>query len=678
MVDPLDDSHLGWSEAADKTTGYRTLFAQKIVNMLSKGTAPWLKPWKANFGEAPFNPATGGLYRALNRLVLSSENLADPRWLTLKQVSSLNLYPKKEDKGVSLEFWESSQKIRLMGFNGRALLDMKGREVKVNVERLKPRFRRFKVYNYSNLIDAQGRSPAPFKIGPKSFDPFLLASEMVRQSGAKVIFVSSDRVCYDPRVDAIFIPELNKFNSPSDFYASLLHELGHWTWHPSRLARDCGLKGDRRYSREEMRVEIASWMICQDLGLDYSPEQHLAYLSHWYKNLEEDPCEIARACHDAEDIKDYLIEFLPLAKPSIISRPVESLLAIRNTLNQESRLAFSFAPTAKEELKSETNYTQNQVNQAYQSEGSQRDDQSEVNSSYAQAPGLTSEEKKAELKALEEFKRQEFVNHILFLLARPGLILNGFERWEKVETMVKMALEQPYAAEAPFKNYLLEVERLAAKLKRISLYQPQNSYKESLKQAAIYNGFLSILKESRILEYSQTILSPINPLNDLSAEEGFKMVAVNTLSSKHCLKEPILKQGGQPITLYSPSQNEEEADGFAVFKGKDGEVLFLVKNKNHALGLLKGLNENTLAYLSPEIESLGSWEKQKAQRNSPIPEPRPLPGPAPAKGLEKSFRPLSKEESDNYSRLVVERQNARIRGTPVEPDFFSKPRSENS
>uniref|UniRef100_UPI0032096954 DUF5710 domain-containing protein n=1 Tax=uncultured Desulfovibrio sp. TaxID=167968 RepID=UPI0032096954 len=58
---------------------------------------------------------------------------------------------------------------------------------------------------------------------------------------------------------------------------------------------------------EELRAEIASWMLGQDIGVGHDPGQHAAYVQSWIADLKDDPLEILRACRDAEHIKEYLM-----------------------------------------------------------------------------------------------------------------------------------------------------------------------------------------------------------------------------------------------------------------------------------------------------------------------------------------------------------------------------------
>ena len=108
--------------------------------------------------------------------------------------------------------------------------------------------------------------------------------------------------------DAIHLPPKENFDAPDKYYATALHELGHWTGEEKRLNREFGPFGSEKYAREELRAEIASWMLGQEIGIGHDPGQHAAYVQSWIQALKEDPYEIVRACRDAEKIKEYVFD----------------------------------------------------------------------------------------------------------------------------------------------------------------------------------------------------------------------------------------------------------------------------------------------------------------------------------------------------------------------------------
>ena len=90
-------------------------------------------------------------------------------------------------------------------------------------------------------------------------------------------------------------------------------KLGHWTGHKSRLDRPLtGKFGSPGYAREELRAEIASAMLCMQLGIEPKiADNHKAYIKSWVEVLKKEPKEILKAASDAEKISDFIMSFDP-------------------------------------------------------------------------------------------------------------------------------------------------------------------------------------------------------------------------------------------------------------------------------------------------------------------------------------------------------------------------------
>jgi putative DNA primase/helicase len=104
---------------------------------------------------------------------------------------------------------------------------------------------------------------------------------------------------------------VNQSYKPPVLNGTSIHEAGHATGHPSRLNRadlrhPFGAEAD---AREELRAEIASLMLGEQLGIGHDPGQHAAYVATWIRTLQNDPREIFRAAGDAEKITTLLRSF---------------------------------------------------------------------------------------------------------------------------------------------------------------------------------------------------------------------------------------------------------------------------------------------------------------------------------------------------------------------------------
>ena len=142
------------------------------------------------------------------------------------------------------------------------------------------------------------------------------------------------------------MPPKENFDAPDKYYSTALHELGHWTRHETRLNRENGPFGSETYAREELRAEIASWMLGQDIGIGHDPGQHVAYVQSWIKSLKEDPYEIVRACRDAEKIKEYVFDLE--RKKELVQEAPEQSVQRGKSLGKEEGIAAMGVPSAAE------------------------------------------------------------------------------------------------------------------------------------------------------------------------------------------------------------------------------------------------------------------------------------------------------------------------------------------
>lgn len=113
----------------------------------------------------------------------------------------------------------------------------------------------------------------------------------------------------DDGSDQVQMPVFECFRSPEDYYATLAHEVTHWTKHKSRLDRDFGRKrwGDDGYAREELVAELGAAFLCADLALTPEPgTDHAAYIQSWLKVLKGDKRAIISAAAHAQKAADYL------------------------------------------------------------------------------------------------------------------------------------------------------------------------------------------------------------------------------------------------------------------------------------------------------------------------------------------------------------------------------------
>ena len=282
---------------------YYEQVADKLIEQLKKGTAPFQKPWEPGSLAMPHNPVSGSRYKGGNAFWLQMQEREDPRWMTYKQAQSIGVQVRKGEKGTLIQYWKFTEEKIKRDANGKPVIGADGKKVKQTVKLDKPRAFSASVFNAEQIDNLpELKKPEP------RWDRHERAEKILAASAAKIAHDQEDRAFYRPSTDKIHLPTREQFPTPDNYYATALHELGHWTAHPSRLDRDLsGSYGSEQYAKEELRAEISSLMVGDELGIGHDPSNHAAYVKSWIKVLQDDPKEILRAAQGAEAIKDYVL-----------------------------------------------------------------------------------------------------------------------------------------------------------------------------------------------------------------------------------------------------------------------------------------------------------------------------------------------------------------------------------
>jgi antirestriction protein ArdC len=327
-----------------KPRDFRQEVTDNIVGLLEKGVAPWQKPWDAQSQLAmPVNPTTDRAYRGGNAIHLLAvglqRNYEDPRWMTYKQASEQGWQVRRGEKGTQIEFWDvktqPTAQDKQSGQSAEKLTDSE----QLNVEPGQRLVHR--VYTVFNARQIDG-IPALSPVVRKPFEVAEAGERILKNSGAKISHDQADRAFYDRGRDAIHLPPKEAFKDAPGYYGTALHELGHWTGHPSRLDRwtlnDNYRFGDTKYAKEELRAELASVFIAAEKRIPHDPQNHAAYVGSWIQALKQDKNEIFRAAHDASKAADLLLSLerdVSIADQDLEITSPESAVSIAETSQLE-------------------------------------------------------------------------------------------------------------------------------------------------------------------------------------------------------------------------------------------------------------------------------------------------------------------------------------------------------
>jgi antirestriction protein ArdC/phage/plasmid primase-like uncharacterized protein len=285
------------------TSDFARRLAEKLIEQLKAGTAPWQQDWVEGRRSIPYNPTTGNRYRGVNILALMATGRSDPRWMTYRQTQARGWQVRRGEKGTQIQYWIWDETRTRLGKDGNLELDKDGNPIRDLVRLSRPKVMVAAVFNAEQIDGIPGLEPMP----QLQWDPVEKAEKLLRASQAKIEHSQAGGAFYRAGTDTIYLPARERFSEGAAYYAVALHELGHWTGHPNRLDRDLGHPfGTEGYAREELRAEIASMIMGWELGIGYDHRQHAGYVDNWVKILMDTPTEILYAAADAEKISEYV------------------------------------------------------------------------------------------------------------------------------------------------------------------------------------------------------------------------------------------------------------------------------------------------------------------------------------------------------------------------------------
>ena len=260
-----------------------------IIKEMERGVLPWRKPWS----------------QATRTSVIVGSIAHAPTWPS-------NLRAPQTPFGV----------FNGMILLGRAAAISDGYDASLEKTRL--------VYNLDQVQDCEKALGLTFSdrkaaLPPLRYKKSAKLLKRLENDRALRIAYGEDKAAYRPSSDVVMLPERLQFSAPQpgtgspdgepDYWATLWHEVIHWTGHSSRLDRDRHRKwGDQIYAFEELIAELGSAFLCAYLGIE-GEVQHASYLESWCRALKRDK---ARSLWDASTYataaKDFVLRKQPAGR----------------------------------------------------------------------------------------------------------------------------------------------------------------------------------------------------------------------------------------------------------------------------------------------------------------------------------------------------------------------------
>lgn len=291
------------TQSAPRRDVHAEITAQLVAAIEAGPGGPSL-PWRRSGGalHMPVNALTGNAYRGINVVSLwvaaESRGYALPLWGTYRQWAERGAQVRKGERSSLVVFYKEYD------------TDPDPEDQSDNGKR---RVARASYVFNADQVDGFERPEAPTSLGP--VERIEAADRFVSATGVLVCH-GGDKAYYMPATDRIQMPDQGLFTGTETmsrsegYYATLVHELVHWSGAKHRLAREMGKRfGDEAYAAEELVAEIGSAFLCAELGItqDVRPD-HAQYLASWLKMLKNDSRAVfaaaARASEAAAFLKD--------------------------------------------------------------------------------------------------------------------------------------------------------------------------------------------------------------------------------------------------------------------------------------------------------------------------------------------------------------------------------------
>ena len=163
-----------------------------------------------------------------------------------------------------------------------------------------------KTYYVFNAEQVEGIEIKPVSSIDKPFMNNIEVDNLVTRTQA-VVRHGGNSAYYKSDDDYINMPLKSDFNDEPSYYATLLHELTHWSGAKHRLDRTKGKRfGDTAYAFEELIAELGAAFLCQQHGIS-GDLRHAGYIDSWLKALKNDNKAIFKASGLAQQASDFIL-----------------------------------------------------------------------------------------------------------------------------------------------------------------------------------------------------------------------------------------------------------------------------------------------------------------------------------------------------------------------------------
>lgn len=348
----------------EKVEEKRKKMIDTLLTYIENNPTSWESGWYRMPSESPVNGKTQKKYKGMNAFYLSiisaMKGYTDPRWVTYNQAQEMGANVKSGEKSSEVFYWSWYDKKTKKPFDESTLDGMtKDEAAQYRDENVRPVLKFYQVFNANqcnNMPEYVRDNKTPEMELEERARQVEIIERVITNSAAPVNYDGGNRAYYSSMTDSIHLPEVERFKSMQDFYATALHEIAHSTGHKDRLNREMSNGfGSPNYAREELRAELASVFLQVELGISVEGhhfENHGAYLASWLKAVKNNNKEFFAAAADAEKIADYVSEhYAQEQRVEEVIATAEPIFELNSSFAKQVDAVLSGADTTSTHLK---------------------------------------------------------------------------------------------------------------------------------------------------------------------------------------------------------------------------------------------------------------------------------------------------------------------------------------
>jgi antirestriction protein ArdC len=282
-----------------------TTVVARLDEQIEAGAGTWSMPWRQLPALGlPTNAATGNTYQGGNLIALTATAIANGwpnRWATYRQWADLGAQVRTGEHATWGLYWRVNEPTTTTDTDPDT-----GDDITVTTAPRRMWARGFAVFNAAQVD--HDPTPTPEPVAVEALQRITHADTVLAAVPA-IVRWGSGNPCYRPVTDDVCMPTFDSFHTSEDAYATLCHELAHWT--APRLGRTLGKRfGDHAYAAEELVAELSAALTCTTLGIDTVERcDHAAYLASWCQLLTAEPATLWTVASKAQAATDHLLTY---------------------------------------------------------------------------------------------------------------------------------------------------------------------------------------------------------------------------------------------------------------------------------------------------------------------------------------------------------------------------------